>query len=179
MNSIKELITNETLRKYSTLRLEDATMRITQIRVRPSIDVEWVENSQEWLEHFLEKYHKTGQRYSKAYPSEDRLTRVTQIYWIDRAHWAMANKTDPVVIKNTTETNAYYASVGVIQTKILEQKIHGDWYASIKTNVSDEGNLNILDAGDGSNWNRFSLGDMILHNPTLLGNVNKKPPLLK
>jgi hypothetical protein len=154
-------------------------MRITQIRVRPSIDVEWHKNSQEWFEHFLEKYHKTGQRYAQNYPSEDKLTRVTQIYWIDRAHWAAANKTDLLVIKNTTETNEYYSKLGVIQTKILEQKIHGDWYASIKTNVSDKGALDTLDSGDSSTWNRFSLGDMILHNPTLLGNVNKKPPLLK
>jgi hypothetical protein len=149
------------LRQHSTLDPTQATCRITQIYVRPSLDVSFKSNTQEWFQHFLEKYHKTGLRYDQSSLSPDKLTLTIQIFWKNQEEWIKASRGDPIAIKNTEEALIYCAEHNIKQIRVREIKIDGVWFSSAKIQQDKD-------------WAYLSLGGMLTDPALLANNATKR-----
>ena len=155
------MIDNHTLRQYSTLDPNEALVRITQIYKRPSLDVRFGPGrTQEWYEHFLENYHKTGLRYEHDELSADKLVLTVQIFWLNEEEWIKASQSDPMALKNTRITTNWCQEHGILNTRIRELKIDGKWWASIQTQQGDA-------------WEYTSIGNLITGQLTALPGMAK------
>jgi len=158
------MIDLHTLTQYSTLDPGTALCRITQIYQRPSLDVNFGQDrSQEWFENFLEKYHKTGQRYEQKNLSPDKLTLVVQIFWIDEEHWLAASRQDPFAVENAEISIGYCEKHGIKHTRIREIKKDGRWWASVKNLVGDQ-------------WDYVSIGNFMTSQLAL---PNQSPKIIE
>ena len=143
------------LQRSQTLNINDATCRVTQIRVRPSLEIPFLENTSEWFEHFIKNYHAPGYRYWQESLSPDKLTLTTQIYWISEEKWLAASDHDPVAVENEKRHMAYCEKHGISHTRIREVKKDGKWWSSIISQVDSE-------------WVPAALGDLMVPSQILL-----------
>jgi hypothetical protein len=141
--------------KASTLNINDATVRITQIRRRPSLDIPFLEDPPEWYDHFIKNYHAPGFRKGQVSYSPDKLTETRQIYWISEEKWLAASNHDPVAVENELRHIAYCKEHGISHTRIREIKKDGRWWANVITQVDEE-------------WVATAIGDLVVPSRVLL-----------
>jgi hypothetical protein len=145
------------LERANTLDPNDATVRITQIRRRPSVDIPFLTNTSEWYEHFIKNYHAPGYRRGQETLSPDELTLTSQILWISEEKWLAASDHDPVAVENEKRHMAYCEQHGITHTRIREVKKDGVWWCQAITQVD-------------SKWIPMAVGDLIVPSKILLPN---------
>jgi hypothetical protein len=161
------MIDDFTLKQHSTLDLNLATVRITQMYRRPSLEVQFApDKSQEWYVNFLEKYHKTGLRYEQRSYSPDKLVLTKQIFWLNEEEWEKASTQDPFAVENMERTMKWCSEYGITNTRIREVKKDGKWWASLTTQV-------------GQQWEYASIGNLMVNQVLLPGQKQVLLPNIK
>lgn len=161
---MKDLYTEQT-----TLDKSLAKVMVLQIRKRPSTDVAWKGISQEIKDHFVNTYQMTGLRSIRRFMTDDELTEVVQIHWLDEPAWNNAKTTDPIPQQNEQATDEYCAANNITQIKITElRRTNPDFpVTTVKTNAIN------------GEWVVMPILELITKYPALANDILEIYPLLE